>query len=148
VDHSIDILLAALLVVPTCLGLWHTEDHPPAQDGGVMKRLLERRRVQRRNVNGGGTRARVNYFFLESSHPDHATLPENPESRWDRRVRGRRAEDANPGTPIIDSSASAQPIVPTFFEVDVPAVLLDQRISVLGQRTSSGPGSDRDTGPA
>jgi hypothetical protein len=103
-DGTTGFLLAALLVIPTCIGLWRGDNVTSTEDPERMKRLLDRRRGNRRRATRTGKDARVNYFFLETHDPARAHAPENPESRWDRRRRDRRAEDTARGSSLLEST--------------------------------------------
>jgi hypothetical protein len=96
------VLLAALLVIPTCLGLWRGDDDQSIQGGGMVKRLLERRVAQRRLGNRQKDNRGVNYYFLGIVDPAGSNPSEGSDAGYDRRMRNRRAEDAGPGSRLIE----------------------------------------------
>jgi hypothetical protein len=68
----------------------------------MMKRLLERRSAQRRLGKPAKENRSVNYYFLGIVAPTEPGTELN-EGAYDRRVRGRRAEDAVHGTKVIEA---------------------------------------------
>ena len=109
-EGATGLLVAALLVIPTCLGLWRNDDQPPGDDA-MLERLQERRIAHRRrkDAKSGGP---VNYIFLETIAPAAQGLPDGPSDNFDRRLRqgsaGRRAEDLAPGQRLMEGTPRKQ----------------------------------------
>lgn len=104
-ESTTGILLAALFIIPTCAGLWRSDDDATAPDEGRMQRLLDRRVAQRRRGKHGKGAARVNYYFLE-----HEPACNGKDTRFDRRTRGRRAEDTASGDVLLENREHSPPL--------------------------------------
>jgi hypothetical protein len=105
-----DILIAALLIIPTCAGLWFYDNEKPPVDDRMLEHLRERRIAQRRLGKPRKDDALVSHYLLKAGDDWQVISLHADQERVDRRGRDRRAEDSRRGShgiaaPAIEADA-------------------------------------------
>jgi hypothetical protein len=114
------IVITALLVIPTCLGLWRDDQNIKLAS---MKALLDRRKAERRMGRRPLHDPRANYHYLGPVRP--AKSPSSLNQNYDRRATDRRVEDtAYQSEPLLPGHSDVRVFAPairqTALKVDIP----------------------------
>lgn len=101
-----DILFAALLIIPTCAGLWFPDNEKPSGDDSILEQLQERRIARRRLGRPRNEDALVSHYLLKAGDDWQVVSTQTNEQPIDRRSRDRRAEDTRRGSHVISARTS------------------------------------------
>jgi len=100
-NTTTDILFAALLIIPTCAGLWFRDNDKPPEDSSMLEHLRDRRVAQRRLGQPRNDDALVSHYLLKAGDDWQVFSTPSKEEPIDRRGRDRRAEDTRRGSHVI-----------------------------------------------
>ncbi len=137
-EGAFGILITALLVIPTCLGLWR-EGSTNRQ--GILK-VLERRKTDRRKSKRAMHDPRANYHYLGSIHPTQASTNTTRESQ-DRRGSERRTvnwrfeDTAYQSAPLLSRHAGIRVFAPRITQDEIDLNMPALKTSRLRVKHSS-----------